>query len=74
MAIVKMMAIEFAIKKEISNQCVCAALRKAEKDKAIRSKTLAGVTSFSRFGRMYELTVDTAIAFPKKQSKAPVKK
>lgn len=63
MAVVKMLAIDYAIKREISAQCVCRALRKSEKDGCINSKTLIGVTSFKRFGRMYELTVNPTRAF-----------
>lgn len=57
-----LMAKDFADIKRISNQGVCRALRKAELDQVITSKTLTGVQSFVRIGRYYQLTVDTKAA------------
>jgi len=57
-----LMAKDFAKHKRISNQGVCRALRKAEEEGEITSKTLIGVQSFTRIGRYYQLTVDTAEA------------
>lgn len=62
MALETMMAIEYAALRNISNQCVCKALRKSIEEGTIKSKTLTGVKSIKSYGRTYVLEVNVELA------------
>lgn len=62
MALETMMAKEYAELRNISNQCVCKALRKAIETGKLNSKTLVGIKSVKSYGRTYVLEVNVPLA------------